>query len=829
MEQSKRLWIDLLIILGMVILVYLLTQPFGRKWDEKTAEVYTGEEGVYALDMDTYYYLRKAREFTEGGISSIKLFSGRANDALMTPVRTDTGNKDPQLMSAVAALIWFLLRAVGIRVGIYYLCIHLCGFVLALCTIPAYLFLKKRVTRDAAAVGALFLTLAPPFFQHSVCGMFDTDAFICLLASIMIFSLFECVLSEKRKDKIIYGILACAATILLRLTWGSFYSYVIIAIGITGFSIVVGWLFLKQKRPLLIPGITAVLMALMLLSAKGSIIGRIKSMIGVGEVSESWPQASANLSEMARTKMHTSKGFWYWFMSVDSDFVSYCGGIIVLLLLILSSGLFVYRFIKRRKNKEEGSGEKDFLFLAVGSWLLGSVYLALKAVRFMEFIALPSAIAIAFGFYAARKFLMEKRQNRTLNRAFYVIGAVLIYAILMFWKPLLACIVAAVIMAYGFFGSRLKKDYGILIVLALTILASLVENTILYTSKTKPLMEKPVEEALLYIRDNTAKDAVIADFWSYGYIYQYYGERRTLADGGTYNGEYFYWLATMLTTDNPDLSAGIARMLQGSGLDGLDYARVLSGNGQKASVLLKEVLPLSKSEASELLRERYSEEQTNKLLGFTHPDSVPEMYFVLNSNIFKVSTGMLYFSNWDFTGRMDPADIAQGLFLGQQSVPRPEGEQTVECGLWRSGQENIWKAQLYSEEDAVRGTLVNSAGLAAVARRNIYVKDGVTVYDERYDVLPADKNVLDKGALVIVEEKGEISVLLCEETMPDSLLYRLLVFDGAGQDSFEKVYEGLLPAEISGEVSMTQRRLGTKSTRDYYNYGMSVWKIRTGR
>ena len=110
MEQSKRLWIDLLIILGMVILVYLLAQPFGRKWDEKTAEVYTGEEGVYALDMDTYYYLRKAREFTEGGISSIKLFSGRANDVLMTPVRTDTGNKDPQLMSTVAALIWFLLQ-----------------------------------------------------------------------------------------------------------------------------------------------------------------------------------------------------------------------------------------------------------------------------------------------------------------------------------------------------------------------------------------------------------------------------------------------------------------------------------------------------------------------------------------------------------------------------------------------------------------------------------------------------------------------------------------------------------------------------------------------
>ena len=143
MEQKRQLWIDVLIVVAMVAFVHLLAQPWGRKWDEKTEEMYTGEEGVYALDMDTYYYIRKVREFSEGGLSSIRLFSGRGNDPLMTAVRSGDNGHDPQLMSAFVAIVWMIFHAIGLRISVFTLCVHFSSFVLGLCTIPMYFFLNS--------------------------------------------------------------------------------------------------------------------------------------------------------------------------------------------------------------------------------------------------------------------------------------------------------------------------------------------------------------------------------------------------------------------------------------------------------------------------------------------------------------------------------------------------------------------------------------------------------------------------------------------------------------------------------------------------------------
>lgn len=825
MEQKHSVWTDLLIILGMVIFVFLLAQPFGRKWDEQTEDAYTGEEGVYALDMDTYYYLRKAREFTEDGISSIQLFSGRSNDQMMTPVRSNADSRDPQLMSAMAALLWFLLRAIGVHISIYTLCIHFSSFILGLCTIPTYLFLKKRVSRDAAVVGALFVALAPPFFKHSFCGVFDTDALICLLASIIVLSLYRCVLGKTRKEMLITGCFSIVATILLRLIWGSFYSYVVIAIGTAVVATAVTRILLMQKRHLLIPIIASCGMLMTLVPIMTQMVNRMKSMFGIIKAQEPWPQASANLVEMAKTRMFSDKGFWYWFMSVDSDFASYCGGVIVIGFVVLSGMICMIRFAKRRCGKETDNPDNDFLFVAVGCWLVGSVFLGLRAIRFMEFIVLPSAITISFGYFAIRNWLYQEKRAKTQRRAFYLLCAVAVYMVLVYGNAAVACGLAAAIMAYGFFGSRAKKDHVLLFVLAASILVSPLQNCYMYTSRTIPLMETPMEKSLLWIRDNSEKDAVIADFWSYGYIYQYYAERRTLADGGTYNGEYFYWLATMLMTDDANLSVGIIRMLQGSGLDATDYAVKMCGGNQKACNLLKEILPLSRTQARNILEGRYSAEQTETLLALSHPENCPEIYLVMNGNTFRSAAGLLYFSEWDFSGTMNAETVGQSTFLGQQAVSRPIEGEVVTCELWNKGESEKWNAKLYNEEGLIRGRLIDSEGKTVVASRTIYIKDGARQYEEWADSVLSDENIADQGALLILEESDKVSVVFCDAKLPDSVLYRLYLLDGVGQNVFGKVCEELLPIAVSGEDSVVQRRIGSQNMREYYNYGISVWKV----
>jgi len=178
LEKKNKYLPDILIILGMIVLVFCACQPFGRKWDEKTAEMFTGSEGVYSPDTDSYYYFRKAKEYTEGGFASIRITASRAEDSLVSFHQTEESDTMPTLLSALAAILWYMLRGLGIRVGIYAICTRLCGFLLALCVVPTYCFLVKRLSRVAAAFGALTVTLAPAAMHHAFCGFFDTDALV---------------------------------------------------------------------------------------------------------------------------------------------------------------------------------------------------------------------------------------------------------------------------------------------------------------------------------------------------------------------------------------------------------------------------------------------------------------------------------------------------------------------------------------------------------------------------------------------------------------------------------------------------------------------------
>ena len=828
MERKNQWWIDALIILCMVAFVYLLCQPWGRNWDEKKNDMYTGEEGVYVLDMDSYYYLRKAKEFSEGGLSSIKLFSGRSVDPMMTAVQSNTRSMDPQLLSALAALVWYFFSAFGVKISIYTIATHLCSLVLGFCTIPLYLFLKKRTSRYAAIVGALFVAIAPPFFQHSFSGIFDTDALICLFATTLVFSLYECILGKNVRNKIVNGIIACLSTVLLALTWGVFYIYVFIAIGTSIVSLLILRLSYRPKwRKMIVPLIVVIgMMIISLLFAGREILGTAISFVHPQAEQEVWPPASSFLSEMAKTKVFSTKGFWYAFMTVDSDFISYCGGAVVVCFFILSAVICCFSFVKRLKNKEK-IFENDFIFLSVGVWSAGALFLGLKAVRFMEFLAIPAAIVISFGFFAVMKYYTDKKRTKVAGRIIYVICAISLYAVLMMWKPVIACLLATVVLTYGFWGSGLRKDYAFPIVLAIALFMAPLVNCQVVTTRTVPLFEKPTEQLLSWIQEETPETVVVADFWSFGYIYQYYAGRRTIADGGTYNGAYFYWLANMLTTDNENLSVGIARMLQGSGLDGTSYACDLCGTKREACELLKMILPLHKEDAEVLLLDRFTEEQTKRLLEYTHPKDCPPIYYVMNYHIFRASAGLLYFSEWDFTGGMDVENYSQGVFLGQQAIDKPVPGDTAECEIWKKGFESGWKVIVEAKEEGILAKLVDPNGQRIDVRRYIYVKDGKKESDEL--AVASDEKFLEEYALIVVEENGSLSVVMCEKSLPDSVLFKLYLYGGEGQSVFSKVYEGLLPVEISGETSLTQRRIGSRYTRDYVGYGISAWKVETGK
>jgi len=77
----------------------------------------------------------------------------------------------------------------------------------------------------------------------------------------------------------------------------------------------------------------------------------------------------------------------------------------------------------------------------------------------------------------------------------------------------------------------------------------------------RPQINDAWADTFIAIGERSSSDTIVATWWDYGYWAAYYGERRTLADGGSLRTAIPYWLARSLLSDDPYFSLGVLRML----------------------------------------------------------------------------------------------------------------------------------------------------------------------------------------------------------------------------------------------------------------------------
>ena len=829
MEKKRKYLPDILIVLGMIVLVFCACQPFGRKWDEKTTEMFTGSEGVYSPDTDSYYYFRKAKEYTENGFSSIRITSSRVEDPLVSFHQKEESDTMPTLLSALAAILWYMLKALGIHVGIYTICIHLCGFLLALCVIPLYCFLSKRLSRVASVFGALAGTLAPAYLHHALRGFFDTDALVGLCALCLVLSVYDCVLLEGRRQQISYAVIALISTVFLAMAWKVFHVYVAIAIGTVAAAIIIARLFFVKKDeqsinfqiPLVAMGVLA---AVTLLIGFKDFLIILKGMIASTGRTDAWPPTYQNVAEMIRPGLVEVTDFWELFMTTSLDYVSYIGGIFMALFLVASIVFCVFRVIRLRKSGDRGYERALILYGAVLVWFLGTAAMSAIGLRFVEFLILPSALMVAFGFDIVAHHLMSGNMSVVTKRILYVVFAFAVFSVLALMFPVLAVMLASIILVGGFFFARYERGKILVGTLFVVLILGNLTGALLRAGALLPIVEKPTEEALCWIRDNTEENAVIADYWSWGYLYQYFAERRPLDDGGTYSGEASYWMATMFFTEDLNLSAGIARMLQGGSIEGIDYVTKVCGGEKEAASFLKEILPKNRQEADEYIKLRgdISEEERAAILDYTHPLDCPDIYLVTSYHTLRVSASMSAISKWDFAGK-SPNPVS--TLFSQQSVPRPNEGETVACYLWEQGINDGWNIQYTGNPDGIDAKIGAPDGTRIDFPRLVYYKDGELIFDRTKASPDEGFAFADRQALIVLEENGRLSSVMVDETLVNTTLVKLYVLDDGTQKVFEKVYETGIPETVSGEPSRIQRKLGTKNTRVYNQCGVVVWKV----
>ena len=823
MKEKNIIWIEILVVFGLIVLVYVLCLPWGRSWTSEVTALYTGEEGVYARDPDSYYYIRKAREFTENGFSSISLFS-EPKDALRTTNYSTGTNKTPLLLSASAAVAWYVLQLIGINVSIYFLATHFCSIILALCIVPIYVFLRKRSSIFASSCGAVLATIAKPIVTHSWQGVFDTDALIYFFALAIILSLLECAVSEKKGQRVAYGILSCVGTIGLFFTWEAYYIYVFIAIGaVIAGSLITSIIFRKDSISWRVPVLFSSILFLLVLVLGQDLRGMIEAILSPDSSGGKWPNPAKYITEMNRAGLFSGGNIWALFSSYRTDIISYFGGGIILVAFLLSFWLMVRSILIGVKGKKtcRPKAQESFLVSATISWTLMTIALIFFGIRFFEFLVAPIAIVIAYGINWMQSHINRMENSQLFTRTLSVICSVGVFGLFMITHPVMAVVLSALCLVLGFWRKVWGKPIFYIPLCILLLFGADVETLRIGGTSVVPDVCRPVESAMQWINKNTPEDAVLINDWTMGYAFQYYSHRRTLSDGGTYNGAFFYWLGTMYATDDINLAAGIARMLSANGLDATDYAVEVCGGKREAVNLMKTILPVSADEAREWLKKQtgYSTEQIDRLVDYTHPQT-EELYFIVDAFSFRRASVAKATMEWDFETELKQKG---DTLVGAHSIDYPKEGQEAVCQMGIGGTFSGWKAAVTQSNGKLLGEVITPSGVRLQCARFLYYKDGLQIEDVVHD--NRGDSWIEQETFVIIEKNGRLSLVICEDSVVDSVIFRLYVLEDKDQNVFTQTFSDAIPESFSGESSLTQRMIGTEKTSRFSNCGIAIWKI----
>ena len=766
----KKRAIDILIIILIITLGIVIRFPFSAMEEDSTsrsaAEIneITDEDCLYLSDPDSYLYARKAREYSVD-LSNFSFVNTREDDYMMNPVSDRENGLVTNGLSFIAAIVYRFLSLfshISIEQIIYYIDMVICS----LAAIPAYLYVRKQTNVIGGIVSGVLAVCAIPFFVHSVAGYFDTDAMLCTIPLALMTSFAMMIYSDKRSTKIVFSIISLIMFALLAATWETFYIYFGILVFLSVVTIIIIAILHKRekaitssklKEEVLFSCITIVIMAIIAFLMYGmTIVDSIRRLVTNMLVTNDYPDSTRYIVELSDIPI-LENGIEGAFLTTGSGIINNLGGVV-----ILAVGLFsMILVIAKGKEKSPKFFSCNFGFIV--TWLLVTFPLLFVGVRFLQLVCLPIVLLIGLGIGIFTDMLV-KNSNVYIG---YVLSA----------------FISAIIMVGP------------------------VVGVILRGNAPSPFYTKTFDKACTWVNDYASEDASILTWWDFGYFIQFASARHVLADGGTFDGGYFYWLAHALLTDNPKLSAAIFGMLDDSGISAPDMAAEYIGDTGTACEALLSVLPMSKEEGIQYLVKNYdmSEDKATSLIDKAKPDMRNEEYMFISRDLISKINALCYYGFYDFNG--SDYDAALGVSC-EPIVPNEYNQHTEIQGI------NNCSIEYREVGDNKEVTIIDDDGKPVGITRLIFVENGSKVQDIKRK---------DTGYTVYcIKDNGEYSFIVCSNFIADSMLVSLMAYNS--NDCYERVYSSVEDSRLLPYNSITAKFFGNASTKS--SAGVLVYRMR---
>ena len=759
--MNRQRWLSaaaLLFVLLVSFFVHLQSNTLSAI-PESQQDFYRDEDGVpYLSEMDSYYYLRLAREMAETG--SVRLYNHRLTDPLMAqrPVEYD-GQGDPLLLSILAYFIWRFLSLFG-EVNIVEVARWMGPVLGSLAAVPAFLYVKRRTNLAGAVTAGLLAGLSLPFVAHTYAGFFDTDMLLAILP--LGFVLLQLRAMQEKKPGRQAAMGGCAGLLLglVSMTWYGFHTYFwLLALG--GFlgvlltvlslwhtpwrrklQVVRGWLFSILSALLFVwlirgtPGLQSLM----------SVINTFRNVSGSRNM---FPFAHQYTGEMQGISLLPNSGFLSWFRADLGNGLGCIGGLAPCLPALLAFPLGLASGLRKEKASD---GRHDALIATLTEagilflWLGFGVVLTRTGRRFAEIAALPISVLAGLGIGFLADMLKDLKAS---------------------WR-----IPARSVLAVGVCVPLLFSSW------------SLARNA-------RPDVTDSLAGAMAYVRETQPENAVLTGWWDDGYYMQYASRRRAITDGGTTSGAINYFVARALLSDNPAQSAGIFRMLETASYSGLDvFLAAGDSQGEGADKLLR-LAALSRAEAAEMLSGTLPDEDIRTVLDRTHPEEENPILLVLSTDLLSKLGAIAYFGLWD------PHTTSQtgSVYWMTGSASRelaPGGE-----AVFSFTDSSILLTARMDEDGFVRVSQTQN-GEAYHLSRLIVWRDGEKVQDTP---LPGNGPVT-----ILIEEEGRTALFSCSPNLADSLLVRLYVCGDQTLQGAELL--GTWEGAYTADPCPAQRRIG---------------------
>jgi dolichyl-diphosphooligosaccharide--protein glycosyltransferase len=609
-------------------------------------------------DLDSYYYLRSARNLKEKGMVCDQIINNTCWDTYQyAPVGGSMGTAfmHPLGMFYTYKFLHLFNPKINLMQAAFIL-----PTILAIIGVIAAFFIGRRIINSVAGFfAAMFIALSPLLISRTLGS--DTDIWNVMFPMVIILLFLEAIESKKLLIRIILASVAGFFIGVFSFAWGGWwYIFVFLILAIfayLAFEIIKDKIhkksfmqIFKKLLPEIYITLALIISSMIFVTIFSSFTVFIYAFISPVQISSSlkiaananlWPNVYTTVAELNEASISTIVGQ-----------VSFGSNILFTIALL---GI-IFSMVKKKPDF------KEYMLIAISAIiyliLISAKAMSMNPYLYLVILMAPVAIAVIMLF-------KEKESVIDVKMAFlltiWFVG--MIYAsqkgvrFILLLTPVFAISLGVAIgYVYQYLSRLLDTDFHlnkhiselVAFLLVCLLLIAPIQAGIATGKSYMPSMTKGWWDTLTKIREETKPDSIINSWWDFGHWFKYVADRRVSLDGSGQNHPNAHWLGLTLQTDDENQSVAILRMLDCGSNNAFEEIDKKYKDTEVSENIVSDIILLSKEEAREKLSELgYSNDEIEKILRNTHCNP-PDDYFITSEDMVGKAGVWAHFGLWNF-------------------------------------------------------------------------------------------------------------------------------------------------------------------------------------